>query len=275
MADEEVARKDKAAFDLIVRRAKYLERLGKKFPGGVPDAKNHAELSELRRMAETVVQDRNLIEIVTGSIPHLKPTAEPGRIDAEWRGHFVRHSELVSDKEVQSLWSRILAGEANTPGSISKRALDLVSKMEKSDAELFTCLARFFVCILHGKERDSYVPLILDWHHPIVKDSHINWDSLAELESLGLIKISETSMMKYVLGSAGVPKIAYFGEVIDFEILQPISVLRTGVCHLTKIGRELAPYGVADRVPGFLEYLQEQKRVIFGEEAFIWRVEDS
>ena len=44
---------------------------------------------------------------------------------------------------MQSLWARLLAGEANQPGTFSKRTVELVASLDKSDAQLFTGLCRF------------------------------------------------------------------------------------------------------------------------------------
>ena len=44
---------------------------------------------------------------------------------------------------MQILWARVLAGEANAPGTYSKRTVNLLSDFDKSDAELFTKLCGF------------------------------------------------------------------------------------------------------------------------------------
>jgi hypothetical protein len=42
-----------------------------------------------------------------------------------------------------NLWSRVLAGEANKPGSYSKRTVNFLSDLDKIDAELFSQLCGF------------------------------------------------------------------------------------------------------------------------------------
>jgi hypothetical protein len=54
--------------------------------------------------------------------------------------YFFERSRLVSDSEMQSLWGKLLAGEANSPGSFARRTVDSVSSLEKTDAQLFTNL---------------------------------------------------------------------------------------------------------------------------------------
>ena len=41
---------------------------------------------------------------------------------------------------MQSLWGKVLAGEANQPGAFSRGQVELVSTLDKNDALLFTIL---------------------------------------------------------------------------------------------------------------------------------------
>jgi hypothetical protein len=59
------------------------------------------------------------------------------QMDDDW---IVSHSEkarLVSDTYMQTLWARILASEAEVPGSFSRRTLEMLSVLEKREAHLF------------------------------------------------------------------------------------------------------------------------------------------
>jgi hypothetical protein len=49
-------------------------------------------------------------------------------LDEDWIAHFFDKCENVSNKEMQTLWSRLLAVEATTSGTYSKRTIDLVVK---------------------------------------------------------------------------------------------------------------------------------------------------
>ena len=72
--------------------------------------------------------------MVAQAIPELEGDAKPDEIDNDWMTRFFEASKLVSDKEMQSLWARLLAGEANKSGTFSKRTIDQVPNLEKSDA---------------------------------------------------------------------------------------------------------------------------------------------
>lgn len=63
---------------------------------------------------------------------------EKGAPDDDWIHQFYNYCNDVSDKDMQVLWSKILAGEFQNHGSFSLRALNTVSMLAKEDAELFT-----------------------------------------------------------------------------------------------------------------------------------------
>lgn len=112
-------------------------------------AQSRIEISDLERRAlERMVHEEgkkqeNIESITERAIPLLSPEAKPENVDADWIVHLFEKGRLVSDKEMQSLWARILAGEANNPGSYSKRTVELVSTMDKSDTQLFTNFCKF------------------------------------------------------------------------------------------------------------------------------------
>ena len=96
---------------------------------------------------------------------------------------FLDKCRIVSDKEMQSLWSRLLAGEANTPGTYSKRTVNFLSDFDKSDADLFTKLCGF------GWNIGYDVPLVFDEVEKIYTTYSVNFDSLSHLDSIGLINL--------------------------------------------------------------------------------------
>src|SRR5438132_11151718 len=83
---------------------------------------------------------------------------------------------------MQGLWSRVLAGEANSPGTYSKRTVNFLSDLDKNDAELFTKLCGFAWLI------GNLVPLIYDEQQEIYNKFGVNFNTLSHLESIGLIQ---------------------------------------------------------------------------------------
>jgi Protein of unknown function (DUF2806) len=101
-----------------------------------------------RLLAEETRKQRNLEAIYGKTILLLEPSTDPetiNQIDEDWIFFHSEKARLVSDQEMQSLWARILAREAERPGSFSKRTLDFLAALEKSEAEDFTNLCRYVV----------------------------------------------------------------------------------------------------------------------------------
>jgi hypothetical protein len=49
---------------------------------------------------------------------------------------------IVSDNQMQILWCKVLAGEANSHGSYSKRTINLLGSIHREEAELLNTLRR-------------------------------------------------------------------------------------------------------------------------------------
>ena|ERR1700733_2796119 len=96
---------------------------------------------------------------------------------------------MVSDEQMQSVWSRVLSGEVNAPGSFSRRTVNLLNDLDKTDCELFTKLCCF--CWSFGKSgkerRGSAFPYVVDYDLPIYQKRGIHFSALTHLESIGLI----------------------------------------------------------------------------------------
>src|SRR5687768_4210652 len=93
-----------------------------------------------RFILEQGLQQENMESITAQTLPQLKEDAKPEEIEDDWLAKFFAECKLVSDGEMQSLWAKLLAGQANQPGTFSKRTIEFVSNLDKSDAQLFTNL---------------------------------------------------------------------------------------------------------------------------------------
>lgn len=60
-------------------------------------------------------------QISTQALPLLEEKSNPDAIEDDWVTNFFDKCRLISDKEMQSLWSKVLAGEANAPEKYSTR----------------------------------------------------------------------------------------------------------------------------------------------------------
>ena len=96
-----------------------------------------------RLVAEEAIKQENIENITAKAVKELKADAKPENLERDWVANFFDKCRLVSDTEMQSLWSKLLAGEANEPGAFSKRTIELVASLDKEDAYLFTTLMGF------------------------------------------------------------------------------------------------------------------------------------
>lgn len=199
------------------------------------------EISELQKRAlsrffqEEAKKQKNIEEITQKALPQLEEKSEPQNIENDWITSFFNECRLISDNEMQTLWSRVLAGEANSPGSYSKRTVKFLSSLDKSDAELFTRLCTFEWNI------GDLVPLIYDIQGEIYNRYGINFNSLSHLESIGLIQFNSLQGFRRLK----LPKtltVLYYGRptVLEFQ-KDSDNGMDIGIVLLTKTGEELAP----------------------------------
>lgn len=113
------------------------------------EAEARIEISELeqralrRFVAEEGGKQKNMEAITENAFPQLLDSADPSKIDNDWIASFFEKCRIVSDAEMQILWSKILAGEANEPGSYSKRTVSLLASLSTQEAEMFTLYSSY------------------------------------------------------------------------------------------------------------------------------------
>lgn len=223
-------------------------------------AESEIEITDLHRRAaqrwinEEAKRQKNMEDIIDKAEPHLDEEAKPDAMEDDWVANFFDKSRIVSDNEMQSLWSRVLAGEANAPGTYSKRTVNLLSDFDKSDAELFTQLCGF------GWMIGNFSPLVFDEKAEIYNRHGINFDTLSHLENIGVVQyesltgfVNNSSINRFV--------VFYYGKPLSLEMPGDANnTLNVGKILLTKIGQELAPICGSKPVDGFYEYVKDQWR---------------
>lgn len=225
---------------------------------GLIKAKSKIEITDLHRRAmhrfveEEANRQENMEEITRKSLPHLAEESNPENMEDDWVTNFFDKSRIVSDEEMQSIWAQVLAGEANAPGSFSKRTVNLLGDLDKRDAELFHTLCRF------GWIFGNFTPLVFDTQEKIYNDLGINFGSLSHLDSLGLIHFNWVSGFNW----QRLPKnsaVAYCGQVLPLTMSKETdNTLYIGNVLLTQAGQELARVVKAPGVDGFYDYVKEK-----------------
>jgi hypothetical protein len=205
-----------------------------------------------RFIEEEARNQKNIEDITTKALPQLKEESDPTAMEDDWVTNFFDKSRIVSDGEMQDLWSRVLAGEANVPGTYSKRTVNFLSDLDKIDAELFSKLCGFRWLV------GSFEPLVFDVRAEIYNKQGIDFTALSHLESIGLIRLnSVTGFSRFNVGKT-LPTV-YNGKLLVLEMPKDSgNTLDIGKVFLTKIGQELAPICGSEPVEGFWEYANER-----------------
>jgi hypothetical protein len=213
------------------------------------------QITDLQRRAmyrfleEEAKKQSNIEDITQKALPHLRQDSTPQDIEDDWITNFFDKSRIISDSDMQQLWSRVLAGEANSPRSFSRRTVNLLSDLEKRDAELFATLCGF------GWIMGDIVPLVFDSQDEIYNQHGINFSTLLHLESLGLIQFNNLSGFVFQkinkLGTA-----SYYGTVVNLTFPNDKdNNFEVGKVLFTKAGQELAHVCDSKPIDGFFDFV--------------------
>src|SRR5690606_31571889 len=107
------------------------------------------DISDLQQRAvhrfifEEARKQATIESITRKAIPHLTADAKPAQIEDDWLTYFFDRCRLVNDEDMQEIWGRILAEESNQVRTYSKKTLELLTTLERNDAEDFTRLCSF------------------------------------------------------------------------------------------------------------------------------------
>ena len=222
------------------------------------EAQSEIEITDLHRRAarrwigEEAQRQKNMESITAKALPQLSENATPSSVEDDWIVNFFEKSRIVSDNEMQELWSRVLAGEANAPGTYSKRTVTFLSDLDKGEAALFTKFCGFAWVI------GNLVPLVFDVQAEIYNKRGINFSTLQHLDSIGLVKFENlTGFVRQ-----DIPKILtvnYYGRPFNLEKSKDSgNNLEIGRTLFTRTGQELAPICGSKPVEGFFEYVKAQ-----------------
>jgi hypothetical protein len=150
---------------------------------------------------------------------------------------------------MQSLWAKLLAGEANNPGTFSKRTVEFTSNMDKSDAQLFTNLCSF------GWFIGQVFPLVYDADHEVYNQKGITFASLKHLDDIGLISFQSLAGFR-TQGHGKPATFFYYREPISIEFQgAEKNDFQLGKVLLTKVGQELAPVCGSTKSVDFMDYV--------------------
>jgi hypothetical protein len=205
-----------------------------------------------RFLTEEANKQSNIEGITQKALPLIGEKASPEKVENDWITNFFDKCRIISDQDMQSLWSRVLAQEANSPGAFSRKTVNLLSDLDKSDAELFTRFCGFAWAM------GGVVPLIFDVQDEIYNRQGINFGSLTHLNDLGLVLFQNLAgFVKIKLPR--VSKIFYYGRSIELTLpADADNSLDVGKVLLTRAGEQLAPVCGSSPVAGFFDFVYDR-----------------
>jgi hypothetical protein len=221
-------------------------------------ASSQIQITDLHRRAmhrfleEEAKMQTNIEDITQKALPLLKEESAPQDVEDNWITNFFDKSRIVSDADMQQLWAKVLAGESNTPGTFSRRTVNLLPDLDKRDAELFKTLCGF------GWIIGGVIPLVFDSEIDLYNRHGINFETLSHLESLGLIQFGTLAGFQFS-GTWKNLAVSYYGRQVVLTFPgDGKNTLATGKVLLTKAGKELATVCGSTPVEGFFEFVYEQ-----------------
>lgn len=180
------------------------------------DANAQIEVTELHRRAmvrfvhEEGKKQENIESITSKAIPDLNENSRPDAVSDDWIANFFDKCRLISDAEMQQLWGKVLAGEANSPGTYSKRTVAMLESLDKQDALEFTKLCSCTWTV------GEVVPLIFDVQESVYASRGITFSLLTHLDAIGLIRFeSMTGFQMKELSKRTL--IHYYGTAVLLE----------------------------------------------------------
>ena len=221
-------------------------------------AQGDIEVTELQRRAaqrfvdEETRRQTNMETIAGKAISMLNPHAVAEKMEDDWIANFFDKCRIVSDADIQDLWSRVLAGEANNPGSFSRKTVNLLSDLDKASAELFVNLCSF------GWNIDgNIVPMVFEFGSEIYQQHGIHLDAALYLSSIGLVEVTATGFQK-----TGFPKhlkVSYHDRQLNLAFeKESDNELAIGSVTLTLSGSQLATIVESKAVNGFFEFVYDK-----------------
>lgn len=202
--------------------------------------------AERRREIEDIYHQKNIEDIISKAIPHVGENPKTENVSNDWKANFWDKCKNISDDEMQDIWSRILAGEANNPGAYSTATINLLSNLDREDANLFVKLNSFTWKVIVDP-----VPLIFDLNANIYRQNGVSEETLTILDERGLIKFSH--IMTNRLTTTHNP-ISIFYENEELQIEGP--EFTVGNVILTKAGKQILSICKSPKIEGIYQYVK-------------------
>lgn len=175
----------------------------------------------------------DIAEIADGMVQKKSNKSNGKQYNFDWFIRYYEASGNISDKEMQILWAKILAGEIEKPSSYSLRTLDVLRNMSKEEAERFVKICNSAIKI----ESAQYA---IPADHDYISKNDINYSDILMLEEIGLINSGSNVRINNDLEGNTEYILYVYGSLIVRAIASEKRELSLRVFIFTNVGNELA-----------------------------------
>ncbi|MBP8640524.1 MAG: DUF2806 domain-containing protein [Oscillospiraceae bacterium] len=149
-------------------------------------------------------------------------------VDDEWLERFMDSAKFVSDETVQRVWGKVLANEFEKPNSTPPQVIRILSEITSDYAKIFSSLCNLSITLILEEdngdlnEMNQIIIMTEGSEKKYINDLDINFVSLQELQTLGLIQYRPDSGFILTFDSEKNPSIhlRYFNNetsIIEYE----------------------------------------------------------
>lgn len=115
-----------------------------------------------RVLAQEIQKQKNAEEIVYSAAKQVvSEPAEGKAIEEDWLNRFILEAQEVSDERLQAIWSKLLAGEFQSPGKYSRRLFRVIKDLDPGEAQLIDELS---AKVLFVEKKDGTLTAFLNSH---------------------------------------------------------------------------------------------------------------
>ncbi len=173
----------------------------------------------------------------------------------------LEHSKEISNKDVQELIAKIIAGEYNVPGTYSTSTLQILKSLGKKDLEKLSFFATFYLAG-RGFFRDFFN--IKEKTSNLRAKLKVNYTDFLELQNLGLIQ-SGGYVTSIIIKKDELLALNYYGENLIFKATKDFEKWNFPECYeFTNAGKEIIQHLKINKNDEFKEYIKE----LFKEKGF-------
>lgn len=219
-------------------------------------------LLNAKKTLKKLKNQKNIAEIAKENAKEGTNFGETSGVNEEWLERFMESGGFVSSEDIQLVWGKILANEFERPGTTPPNMIRVLSEITPALARAFSkiCSMRVLICPLLEDEnierafQETFVPY--NGHEDVFLEMGISFNTLNELETLGVIKISTISgyVSKKIDNAKVLLCIGDKPEVINEHKKDEIPI---GNVILTSVGEALLRITEDEEIPNYYEMIRE------------------